>query len=91
MSWCCDDRMNPPSYRNYVIQVPVFKTVPNRAVTTGMGQRAGPWTSAEEFRTLVWRPMSASSRTWPGTDDTHPNWAEPDGRRPEAWHWEFAG
>lgn len=40
------------------------------------------WTSS----TYIWMKDNAERFSW-----KHPDWAEPNGAHPEAWHWEFQG
>lgn len=81
------------SYRDYATQVKVFKTKPNLAATPGRSQHG--WGRAldlcggvQDYGTppYVWLTLNAGAYGF-----VHPDWAEPDGSRPEPWHWEFRG
>lgn len=80
------------SYRDYAGQVAVFQTKPSLAATPGRSQHG--WglavdlcggaerSDSEMFRWLKQNAASFGFR--------HPDWAEPDGSRPEPWHWEYS-
>lgn len=81
------------SYRDYATQVQVFRTKPNLAATPGRSQHG--WGRAvdlcggvQNYGTppYVWLKQHATEYGF-----HHPDWAEPDGSRPEPWHWEFTG
>jgi LAS superfamily LD-carboxypeptidase LdcB len=79
------------SYRDYAGQVRVFATKPNLAATPGRSQHG--WGRAvdlcggvQSYGTppYLWLKENAAAFGF-----NHPDWAEPDGSRPEPWHWEF--
>jgi hypothetical protein len=81
------------SYRSYPEQVRVYAEKPQLAAVPGTSNHG--WGTAadlcggiESFDTEThrWMLLNAPSYGW-----FHPAWAEPDGSRPEPWHWEFAG
>jgi hypothetical protein len=81
------------SYRSYPDQVWVYAEKPQLAAIPGTSNHG--WGTAadlcggiESFDTGThrWMLLNAPSYGW-----FHPAWAEPDGSRPEPWHWEFAG
>ncbi len=43
---------------------------------------------AERFDTPTYQCLKANA---PRYGWHHPTWAEPDGSRPEPWHWEYVG
>jgi D-alanyl-D-alanine carboxypeptidase len=81
------------SYRDYATQIQVFKTKPNLAATPGRSQHG--WGRAvdlcggvQSYGTppYLWLKQNAASFGF-----VHPDWAEPDGSKPEPWHWEYQG
>ena len=81
------------SYRDYAGQLAVFATKPSLAATPGRSQHG--WGLAVDLCGGVQRSDS-SEFAWmtlhaPQVGFVHPAWAEPDGSRPEPWHWEFVG
>jgi D-alanyl-D-alanine carboxypeptidase len=81
------------SYRDYGAQVRVFATKPNLAATPGrskhgLGRAVDLCGGVQNYGTApyVWLKQNA-----PAYGFAHPDWAEPDGSRPEPWHWEFQG
>jgi LAS superfamily LD-carboxypeptidase LdcB len=81
------------SYRTYAAQVAVKAEKPVLAATPGMSNHG--WGLAmdmcdgiEQFGTVThqWMVDNALRFGW-----FHPAWAEADGSKPEAWHWEYAG
>jgi hypothetical protein len=81
------------SYRDYATQVDVFRRKPNLAATPGRSQHG--WGLAVDLCGGVQQYGSAAYQ-WLKQNSTtfryvHPDWAEPNGTRPEPWHWEFRG
>jgi LAS superfamily LD-carboxypeptidase LdcB len=81
------------SYRDYAAQVQVFKVKPNLAATPGRSQHG--WGRAvdlcggvQSYGTPPYLWLKENAATY---GFVHPDWAEPDGSRPEPWHWEFRG
>jgi hypothetical protein len=81
------------SYRSYSEQVAVYESKPGLAAVPGTREHG--WGQAVDFCGGVeragspaydWMKANAGRFGW-----FHPDWAEPSGSRPEAWHWEFAG
>jgi hypothetical protein len=81
------------SYRSFAAQVDVFARKPSLAAVPGTSQHG--WGLAldlcggiQTFGTPAheWMRAHASTFGW-----YHPRWAQQDGSKPEAWHWEFAG
>jgi hypothetical protein len=81
------------SYRDYAGQVAVFHAKPELAATPGRSNHG--WGKAldlcggiQRFGTPQhqWLKAHAAEYGW-----GHPDWAEPGGSKPEAWHWEFQG
>lgn len=79
------------SYRDYAGQVSVFARKPQLAATPGKSLHG--WGIAvdlcggvQQFGSpaFVWMQENA-----PLFGFHHPDWAEPDGSKPEPWHWEF--
>lgn len=79
------------SYRDYQTQVRVFQTKPTLAATPGRSNHG--WGRAVDLCGGVqnygtppyqWLKLHAVEYGY-----VHPNWAEPDGSRPEPWHWEY--
>lgn len=80
-------------YRSYEAQVDAKRRKPN--ITAKPGTSNHGWgvaidacEGADEFGTpeYKWLKANAEKFGW-----KHPDWAEPDGNRPEPWHWEFEG
>ncbi|MCW2501179.1 MAG: D-alanyl-D-alanine carboxypeptidase [Frankiales bacterium] len=81
------------SYRDYAGQVSVFQRKPNLAATPGRSQHG--WGRAVDLCGGV-QKFGSPAFTWLKANAgafgfVHPDWAEPDGSRPEPWHWEFTG
>lgn len=81
------------SYRDYASQVDVFRRKPNLAATPGRSQHG--WGLAVDLCGGI-QQFGSSAHQWMQTRArefgfVHPDWAEPDGSRPEPWHWEFVG
>ncbi len=81
------------SYRDYAGQVSVFRRKPSLAATPGRSQHG--WGRAldlcggiQSFGTPAHQWMQDNA---PLFGFVHPDWAEPGGSRPEAWHWEYRG
>lgn len=81
------------SYRSYAEQLILAKAKPDLAATPGYSQHG--WGVAtdlcdgiESFGTTTHQWMLDNSMRFGWF---HPDWAEPTGSKPEAWHWEFAG
>jgi D-alanyl-D-alanine carboxypeptidase len=81
------------SYRDYATQIEVFRTKPNLAATPGRSQHG--WGRAVDLcggvqsngtPPYLWLKQNA-----PTFGFVHPDWAEPDGSKPEPWHWEYQG
>ena len=81
------------SYRSFDAQVAVAAEKPTLAAAPGHSNHG--WGLAtdlcdgiESFDTPThqWMVDNAPTYGW-----FHPSWAEPDGSKPEPWHWEFAG
>ena len=80
------------SYRDYAGQVAVFQTKPSLAATPGRSQHG--WGLAldlcggaerSDSEMFGWLKQHAAAFGF-----RHPDWAEPDGSRPEPWHWEYS-
>jgi LAS superfamily LD-carboxypeptidase LdcB len=81
------------SYRDYASQVQVFKAKPNLAATPGrskhgLGLAVDLCGGVQSYGTPPYNWLKQNSALF---GFTHPDWAEPDGSRPEPWHWEFPG
>lgn len=81
------------SYRTVASQVTLFATKPDLAAVPGTSNHG--WGTAvdlcggvERFGTPPheWMRANAPLYGW-----FHPSWAQPDGSRPEPWHWEYGG
>jgi len=81
------------SYRSYQDQVAVYQSKPGLAAVPGTSEHG--WGKAVDLCGGVeragspaydWMKANAPRFGW-----FHPDWAEPSGSRPEAWHWEFSG
>lgn len=81
------------SYRSYSEQVAVYHSRPGLAAVPGTSEHG--WGEAVDFCGGIekagtpahqWMQANASRFGW-----FHPDWAEPSGSKPEAWHWEFGG
>ena len=81
------------SYRSYSEQVSVYHRKPGLAAVPGTSEHG--WGKAVDFCGGIestgtpehaWMQANAGRFGW-----YHPDWAEPSGSRPEAWHWEFGG
>lgn len=80
------------SYRNYETQVVLKRKKPNLAATPGTSNHG--WARAidfcggiNQFGTAAhnWMRLNAPTYGW-----YHPSWAQKNGSKPEAWHWEYA-
>ncbi|QAY69258.1 M15 family metallopeptidase [Xylanimonas protaetiae] len=81
------------SYRSYASQVAVKRSRGFWAARPGhsnhgLGLAVDLGTGVSSFGTPQYRWMKANA---PKFGWTHPDWAEPGGRKPEPWHWEFTG
>jgi LAS superfamily LD-carboxypeptidase LdcB len=81
------------SYRSYSEQVSVYQRKPGLAAVPGSSNHG--WGLAVDFcggiqdfgsAAYQWMKANAGRFGW-----VHPDWAEPSGSKPEAWHWEFNG
>ena len=79
------------SYRSYAAQVDVYRRKPELAAVPGTSNHG--WGRAVD---LCGGVQTANSPAWlwmkefgPSFGWHHPAWAEPNGSKPEAWHWEF--
>ena len=81
------------SYRDYAGQVSVFARKPSLAATPGRSNHG--WGRAVDLCGGIqvftspqhaWMKAHAGEYGW-----VHPDWAEPGGSKPEAWHWEYSG
>lgn len=81
------------SYRDYAGQVSAHERKPTMTAVPGTSNHG--WARAvdlcggvESFGTgpHAWLKVNAPLYGW-----YHPTWAEPNGSRPEPWHWEFGG
>lgn len=81
------------SYRDYASQVAVFAAKPSLAATPGRsnhgwGLAVDLCGGAQSSDSEVFRWLQRNAPTF---GFVHPAWAEPGGRLPEPWHWEFVG
>ncbi|MCW2620499.1 MAG: D-alanyl-D-alanine carboxypeptidase, partial [Frankiales bacterium] len=81
------------SYRSYADQVDVFRRKPSLAATPGrsnhgLGLAVDLCGGIQVFGSSSHNWMLANSQRY---GFAHPDWAEPDGSKPEAWHWEYHG
>jgi len=83
-------------YRNYAEQVQAKKDYGSEAATPGESPHG--WATAIDVGTRDQRRISFNDATYNWLKANagaygcvHPAWAEPNGRLPEAWHWEFTG
>ncbi len=81
------------SYRSYAAQVDVFRRKPDLAAVPGTSNHG--WgiaidfgCGAERFDSDAYRWLKANAGRF---GFAHPTWAEPDGSKPEPWHWEYVG
>ena len=79
------------SYRTFASQVSTFSRKPGLAAVPGTSNHG--WALAVDLCGGIEDPTSAE-HLWMNAHAgdfgwTHPDWAEPDGGRPEPWHWEF--
>ncbi len=81
------------SYRSYSEQVDLYRRKPGLAAVPGTSEHG--WGKAVDFcggvqnsgsAAYQWMKANAGKFGW-----YHPDWAEPSGSKPEAWHWEFGG
>jgi LAS superfamily LD-carboxypeptidase LdcB len=81
------------SYRSYSGQVSLYRRKPSLAATPGTSEHG--WGKAVDFcggverygsNAFYWMKQNAGRFGF-----FHPDWAEPSGSRPEAWHWEYSG
>ena len=79
------------SYRSFALQVTTFANKPGLAAVPGTSNHG--WARAVDLCGGIetagspqhaWMQAHAPAFGW-----VHPDWAEPGGGRPEAWHWEF--
>ena len=80
------------SYRDLANQQRLYATRPHLAAVPGRSNHG--WGLAVDlcdeesrFNTVEYNWLKANSARWGWV---HPDWAEPDGVRPESWHWEYA-
>ena len=80
------------SYRSYFEQIVVFASRPGLAAVPGrsnhgLGLALDMCGGVENFGSdaHIWMKVNAVRFGW-----FHPDWAEPTGSLPEAWHWEYA-
>jgi LAS superfamily LD-carboxypeptidase LdcB len=81
------------SYRTYSEQVDVYQRKPQLAAVPGTSNHG--WGRAIDMCGGVQTAGTAAYR-WmkqfgPQFGWHHPAWAEPNGSKPEAWHWEYGG
>lgn len=81
------------SYRSYGEQASLYRRKPGLAAVPGSSNHG--WGLAVDFCGGV-QDSGSSAYRWmkdnaPRFGWNHPDWAEPSGSRPEAWHWEFNG
>ncbi len=81
------------SYRSYDEQVRLKAEKPSLAATPGTSNHG--WGTAVDLCGGV-ESFDAPEHAWllinaPAYGWFHPSWAEPQGSRPEPWHWEFGG
>ncbi|WP_344103205.1 M15 family metallopeptidase [Myceligenerans crystallogenes] len=81
------------AYRSYEDQVAVKAThgalaAPPGTSNHGWGQALDLGGGISTFGSAEYNWMKAKA---PGFGWVHPDWAEPTGSKPEAWHWEYAG
>ncbi|MGA8044963.1 MAG: D-alanyl-D-alanine carboxypeptidase family protein [Dermatophilaceae bacterium] len=81
------------SYRSFSQQVAVkatrgFWAAPPGTSNHGLGKALDLCGGINSFGTIehLWMKQNAPLFGW-----FHPSWAAADGRKPEPWHWEFAG
>lgn len=81
------------SYRSYAAQVDVFARKPSLAAVPGTSQHGLGLAldlcgGVQTFGSVEheWMRAHAPELGW-----HHPRWAQSTGRKPEPWHWEFAG
>jgi peptidoglycan hydrolase CwlO-like protein len=79
------------SYRSYAAQVDVYRRKPSLAAIPGRsnhgwGLAADLCGGIQNFGSAQHRWMKANA---PKFGWFHPGWAEPNGSKPEPWHWEF--
>ena len=81
------------SYRSFSEQVAVkatrgFWAAPPGTSNHGLGKALDLCGGINSFGTIehLWMKQNAPVFGW-----FHPSWAAADGRKPEPWHWEFAG
>ncbi|MFN2539119.1 MAG: D-alanyl-D-alanine carboxypeptidase family protein [Mycobacteriales bacterium] len=81
------------SYRSYSEQADVYRRKPGLAAVPGTSEHG--WGLAVDFCGGIqnsgsaahnWMRANAGRFGW-----YHPDWAQPSGSRPEAWHWEYGG
>lgn len=81
------------SYRDYAVQVDVFSRKPSLAATPGrsqhgLGLAVDLCGGIQRYGSPAYHWMKSRAAQY---GFVHPEWAEPDGSRPEPWHWEFRG
>lgn len=79
------------SYRSFAGQVDVFRRKPTLAATPGrskhgLGRAVDLCGGVQRYGTPPYLWLKANAQQF---GFVHPDWAEPDGGRPEPWHWEF--
>lgn len=79
------------SYRSYAAQVSVFRRKPELAAVPGtsrhgLGIALDLGCGVQRFGSASYRWMQANGGRFGWV---HPAWAEPNGSKPEAWHWEY--
>lgn len=81
------------SYRSYSEQASLYRRKPGLAAVPGSSEHG--WGKAVDLcggvqnsgsAAYQWMKANAGRFGW-----FHPDWAEPGGSKPEAWHWEFRG
>ncbi len=81
------------SYRSYSEQASLYRRKPGLAAVPGSSNHG--WGVAVDFCGGVQNSGSAAYQWMKANAGTfgwiHPDWAEPSGSRPEAWHWEYTG
>jgi LAS superfamily LD-carboxypeptidase LdcB len=80
------------SYRSYAAQVDVYHRKPGLAAVPGTsnhgwGLAVDLCGGAQTYGTAAFNWMKAYG---PRFGFHHPAWAEPNGSKPEAWHWEYS-
>ncbi len=81
------------SYRTYSEQVSVYHRKPGLAAVPGTSNHG--WGLAVDFCGGI-EDSSSAAYDWMTANAgrfsfQHPDWAQPGGSKPEAWHWEYVG